>query len=421
VPLIPELSRRPDRCPAVLVVVLAALLAWGPAGAGAQEPEPAPPAAGPEGEAPPEEAPPPPPPPPLPDPSPQVRVLLARFGILTAERVVREEQERFVAQVAVQQEAEARLDEARDRVDAARAALVEAERRFRDVAVDAFIFASGGASHPVQEVTLFERRKGEQLTGSVREHHKEVVLAAQAALERAEQVRVERAEEVALAVAATDEQAGRVRFVEQGLVDARVELSTAEREDVPAIFERDPEGRWQLSIIGDSVFTPEELAEWFEEQGAHSRAAAPVTDLARFYIEEGEAEGVRGDMAFAQAVLETGSFSNADTIRHNNYAGIGHCDSCPSGFHFDSPHMGVRGQIQHVKSYAIRDAEFASPLVDKRLRGPSGCCQTWSQLTGVYATDPNYGPKILGIYQRMLEWLLPRRLLAAAAAVAPPA
>ncbi len=32
-----------------------------------------------------------------------------------------------------------------------------------------------------------------------------------------------------------------------------------------------------------------------------------------------------------------------------------------------------------------------------------GCCQRWTQLTGVWATDPNYDRKVLGIYRLMVE------------------
>ncbi len=53
----------------------------------------------------------------------------------------------------------------------------------------------------------------------------------------------------------------------------------------------------------------------------------PVAQLAQFYIEEGEAAQVRGDIAFAQSILETGSFSFPDggqlTPTDNNFAGHG--------------------------------------------------------------------------------------------------
>ena len=38
--------------------------------------------------------------------------------------------------------------------------------------------------------------------------------------------------------------------------------------------------------------------------------ATPISKYAEWFIEEGMAEGVRGDIAFAQAVLETGGFAN---------------------------------------------------------------------------------------------------------------
>ena len=102
-------------------------------------------------------------------------------------------------------------------------------------------------------------------------------------------------------------------------------------------------------------------------------------------------------------------FTNLDTVNHNNYAGIGHCDSCPSGFHFASPQIGVRAQIQHLKSYVLDDPKYVNPLVDRRLRGPAGCCQTWNELTGVWASAGGYTAYIMTIYADMLEWLYTQR------------
>jgi hypothetical protein len=48
------------------------------------------------------------------------------------------------------------------------------------------------------------------------------------------------------------------------------------------------------------------------------------------YFTEAAAEGVRADLAPAQALHETGWFTNSDTTR-NNLAGIGHPDGRPSG------------------------------------------------------------------------------------------
>ena len=134
---------------------------------------------------------------------------------------------------------------------------------------------------------------------------------------------------------------------------------------------------WSLPIEGTSAFTAPELAEWFAQHGVVSKARADVTLLAADYIAEGGAQRIRGDMAFAQSVLETGSFTNDDTIRLNNFTGIGHCDSCATGFTFGTPDLGVHAQIQLLASYSDREVKMVHPLVDRRLHGPSGCCQTW--------------------------------------------
>jgi hypothetical protein len=128
----------------------------------------------------------------------------------------------------------------------------------------------------------------------------------------------------------------------------------------------------------------------------------PVDFLAAWFIDEGRQEGVRGDIAFAQAVLETGGFTNIDSVWVNNYGGIGHCDTCPRGFAFKTPQLGVRAQIQLLKSYALKKPIYVNPLVDQRLHGPAGCCPTWGDLTLKWATAPTYGPRIMAIYTDLM-------------------
>ncbi len=194
---------------------------------------------------------------------------------------------------------------------------------------------------------------------------------------------------------------------EARLVTTMQSTSGSRGASAPAV---DGPGRtWSLPIEGASVFSAKELADWFVRKGHPSHARASITDLAHDYIQEGKDQGIRGDMAFAQSILETGSFSNPDTIALNNFAGIGHCDTCASGFAFATPQLGVRAQIQLLAQYAKRDVKLAHPLVDHRLHGPSGCCQTWGQLTHTWATNGNYGPKIMGVYREMLWWLVKER------------
>jgi hypothetical protein len=138
-----------------------------------------------------------------------------------------------------------------------------------------------------------------------------------------------------------------------------------------------------------------------------------VSQLAAWYVSEGDTEGVRGDIAFAQAVEETGGFSSPDSITINNYAGIGHCDSCDSGLEFASAQIGVDAQIQLLRTTAdatLTTAQLGQPLASSALAPEDqplrGCCSTWAGLTGHWATDPDYGANILGIYASMLEYAL---------------
>ena len=51
-----------------------------------------------------------------------------------------------------------------------------------------------------------------------------------------------------------------------------------------------------------------------------------VVDMIPLYLSEGKAEGVRGDIAFAQSCLETGNFGfsgSAVTLDQNNFCGMG--------------------------------------------------------------------------------------------------
>ncbi len=207
----------------------------------------------------------------------------------------------------------------------------------------------------------------------------------------------------ATAVARGQEKARAIAAHEQ----AKSELDTAiTRLRSGSVTSLVPEG---VAIIGIPRLDAADLAGWFATSPYRPRVTTPIADYATWFIDEGAAEGIRGDIAFAQAVLETGGFANDDSVVANNFSGIGHCDLCPSGWVFPSPRTGVRAQIQLLKSYAVRKPDYVYDLVDKRLHGPPGCCETWGDLTTVWATDPGYGPKVMLIYTSMVDYALRRR------------
>lgn len=170
-------------------------------------------------------------------------------------------------------------------------------------------------------------------------------------------------------------------------------------------------------VMRSSLLTPAQLTAWFrahEPAGSDSRATVPVPELTRLFVEEGRAEGVAGDVAFAQAVLETGWLrwpSGQVTPSQNNFSGIGACDggTCTVAS-FSSARIGVRAQIQHLRAYAdpgVTVDRLAHPLESPRfhLVSPKGRAPSWEQFGGgAWATDPDYGRKILGLYDSMLRY-----------------
>jgi hypothetical protein len=122
-------------------------------------------------------------------------------------------------------------------------------------------------------------------------------------------------------------------------------------------------------------------------------------DVAELYITEGAAEGVRGDIAFAQAILETGHFTSAAVERHN-LAGIAHYDGSKAGRTFPDLRTGVRAHIQLLKKFAAgNQADLAHPDV-----APTAGARatTWAQLAGTWASSTGYWLSISRIYGAML-------------------
>lgn len=138
-------------------------------------------------------------------------------------------------------------------------------------------------------------------------------------------------------------------------------------------------------------------------------AAVPqsVIDMIPLYLSEGNAEGVRGDVAFAQSCLETGNFTfsgSAVTLSQNNFCGMGVTAAGVKGNSFTSPQIGIRAQIQHLKAYASTEA-LRQACVDPRFkyvqRGSAKYVEWLGQKENPqglgWAAGAGYGSKILRI------------------------
>ena len=166
------------------------------------------------------------------------------------------------------------------------------------------------------------------------------------------------------------------RDVKNDASDEAERSSDADSDDAGTSRSVKPEMNF-TRIMGEAVATAAQMT-------AHALGVNPapklpncnVMQLAEMFLEEGRAEGVRGDVAWAQSLLETGYFKYGRIVTPdmNNYSGIGALYEDRPGFaaRFDSPRMGVRAQIQHLKAYATVEAlngECVDPRFHLVVRG----------------------------------------------------
>jgi hypothetical protein len=182
----------------------------------------------------------------------------------------------------------------------------------------------------------------------------------------------------------------------------------------------------QTPVMGPSLLTADQLVRWYNTKNYTPRLPALNNDvraLAQIFIDEGSFEGVRGDMAFVQAVLETGGFAYVDAgqIRpeFNNYGGINAFDGRPKGTTceaetspsrcFATPQLGVRNHIHLLRGYA----DPLTRTMSDRLRMPPsdriGLAPIWELFGGnsasgklIWASANDYGLRIIQLYSEAL-------------------
>ena len=126
------------------------------------------------------------------------------------------------------------------------------------------------------------------------------------------------------------------------------------------------------SIAGTSSTNAAQLVRYYNSNqiypAFYAQSDAPTIEaLAQIYIEECNAEGIRAEVAFAQAMKETGFLRYGGDVKINqyNFAGLGATGNGNPGNSFSSVREGVRAQIQHLKAYANNEA-LNNPSVDNR-------------------------------------------------------
>ncbi|WP_031517835.1 stalk domain-containing protein [Desulfofalx alkaliphila] len=189
-----------------------------------------------------------------------------------------------------------------------------------------------------------------------------------------------------------------------------------------------------LTIKGAPLVTAEQLNDWLRKETPRIRAKMqemgrefiPIPDyLAELYIEIGKEYGIRGDLAFCQAVKETHYFQFTGDVKpyQNNFCGLWATGSPCSGAEplngvdpskawfekgvhglvFASPEIGVEAHIQHLYAYST-PKDIPLPA-NKELCNPRyvlvnrGSATTWQGLNARWAVPgTTYGQSIIQDY-----------------------
>ncbi|MEQ3120553.1 fibronectin type III domain-containing protein, partial [Collinsella sp. CLA-JM-H32B] len=156
-------------------------------------------------------------------------------------------------------------------------------------------------------------------------------------------------------------------------------------------------------IMGKSAATVSSMVSLFKSTGHTyptiyaSKGATTINDFCQIVLEEANAEGVKAEILFAQAMLETGwlQFGGSVKAEQCNFGGIGAINTSAAGVTFDNVRIGLRAQVQHLKAYASSEplnTVCVDPRFNKVDRGIAPCLE---DLDGRWAVPGvGYGKRI---------------------------
>ena len=166
------------------------------------------------------------------------------------------------------------------------------------------------------------------------------------------------------------------------------------------------------NIVGSSAVTRDQMVAYYKANQAYpafyqNTDAPTVEAFCQIYLEECNAEGIKAEVAFCQAMKETGflRYGGDVNIAQFNFAGLGATGGGAQGASFSSVREGVRAQIQHLKAYASTEP-LNNVCVDPRFhlvtRGTAQYVEWLGQKENPggygWATAQNYGYSIKNDY-----------------------
>jgi hypothetical protein len=181
-------------------------------------------------------------------------------------------------------------------------------------------------------------------------------------------------------------------------------LKETPKLEPPAPVRQAPKVQGHTPIFGKAEVTKEQMVSFIRRHNPMPKISCALEELVELYWEEAGHEGIRPDLALAQAILETGFFRYGGDVlpTQNNFAGLG-ATGAGRGAWFESARIGVRAHIQHLLAYSTA-REPLRPIVDPRydivraLPHLSAKCPSWESLGGKWAIPGvGYGEKIVKI------------------------
>lgn len=190
------------------------------------------------------------------------------------------------------------------------------------------------------------------------------------------------------------------------LVRQTITLGSSGWKSAEPVTESDPEIPLTITpIAGTASVTLERAQQWAKNSGAQQR----FIDIAPLYWDYGSQSGIRPEVLYAQAALETGlgRYGGQVPPEYNNWAGIKTAtasgDEPEDHEQFSTPEDGVRAHFNHMATYLgfepIGEPHARYHIV--KIISWAGSVTLVEELSGKWAPSPTYHERIVDMIEKM--------------------
>lgn len=171
------------------------------------------------------------------------------------------------------------------------------------------------------------------------------------------------------------------------------------------------------AIEGKSSVTVDQMVRYYKKSGCtypsaalKKGGAADIKAFSKIVLEEANAEGIKAEVVFTQAMKETGwlQYGGDVKIEQFNFAGLGAIGNGAAGNSFKDVRTGIRAQVQHLKAYAS-DKALKNACVDERFQYVTRKSALYVEWLGIsdnptgagWAAAENYGKNLVEMITKL--------------------